>query len=154
MGDKKFKTTVVYCLLSSFFIVIPAGFLFLHLRFLSLCRPWSVWPLSTHRSLSEMRASPSTTWRWQHTVAWVLRIWIFTTHIVHQLDIVNHKWSPFVESVSESFFIVVHACRMTVLYSFWVSVMRVASVCRGMWEQPQNTTNELPKQAISRPSSC
>lgn len=40
------------------------------------------------------------------------------------------------------------------LCSSWVSVMRVASVCRGMWEQPQNTTNELPKQATSTPSSC
>lgn len=61
--------------------------------------------------------------------------------------------SPFVESISESL-IVVHACRMTLLCSSWVSVMRVASVCRGMWEQLQNTTNELPKQATSRPSSC
>lgn len=55
--DKNFEMEIVSCLINSFFNAIPAGLLFLY----SLCRLRSVWPPSTHRSPSEMRASPSTT---------------------------------------------------------------------------------------------
>lgn len=71
-GDTNVTMKIVYCLINSFFNAIPGWLLFFQLQFLSICRLRSAWPPSTHRSPSGTRASQSTTWRWQQTVAWVV----------------------------------------------------------------------------------
>lgn len=135
----------------------------------SLCRLRSVWPPFTLRSLSEMRANPSTTWRWQQTAGWADSRWFDDSGVyssphtlcpVTTLQTVCDLLSSLClllllgESLSESLFIVASACRITLLCCSWVSVMRVALVCSGTWEEPQNTTNEQPKRATRRPRAC